>query len=79
MRETYLSGEGTPALLAVHQDPSNQAGAVALSYASALGCARAGVIETTFTEETETDLFGEQAVLCGGVSELTKAAFEILV
>ena len=79
VRETYLSGEGTPALLAVHQDPSSQARAVALSYASALGCARAGVIETTFTEETETDLFGEQAVLCGGVSELTKAAFEILV
>ena len=71
--------KGTPALLAVHQDPSSQAAAVALSYASALGCARAGVIETTFSEETETDLFGEQAVLCGGVSELIKAAFETLV
>ena len=79
VRETYLSGEGTPALLAIHQDPSTLARAVALSYASALGCARAGVIETTFTEETETDLFGEQAVLCGGVSELVKAAFETLV
>jgi ketol-acid reductoisomerase len=79
VRETYLSGEGTPALLAVEQDPSGQARAVALSYAKALGCARAGVIETTFTEETETDLFGEQAVLCGGVSELVKAAFETLV
>ncbi len=79
VRETYLSGEGTPALLAVHQDASGGARDLALAYASALGCARAGVIETTFEEETETDLFGEQAVLCGGVSELVKAAFETLV
>ena len=79
VRETYLSGEGTPALLAIHQDASRKAQPLALSYASALGCARAGVIETTFEEETETDLFGEQAVLCGGVSELVKAAFETLV
>ena len=79
VRETYLSGEGTPALLAIHQDPSGLARDISLSYASALGCARAGVIETTFEEETETDLFGEQAVLCGGVSELVKAAFETLV
>jgi ketol-acid reductoisomerase len=79
VRETYLSGEGTPALLAVHQDFSGSAFDTALSYAMALGCSRAGVIETTFSEETETDLFGEQAVLCGGVSALVKAGFETLV
>ncbi len=79
VRETYLSGEGTPGLVAVEQDASGQALADALSYAHALGCTRAGVIETTFSEETETDLFGEQAVLCGGVSELVKAGFETLV
>lgn len=79
VRETYQSGAGTPALLAVHQDASGQAEAQALSYASAIGCARAGVLKTTFSEETETDLFGEQAVLCGGVSELVKAGFETLV
>jgi len=79
VRETYVEGGGVPALLAVHQDASGQAEAKALSYAWALGSARAGVIKTTFSEETETDLFGEQAVLCGGVSELVKAGFETLV
>ncbi|HSR68077.1 MAG TPA: ketol-acid reductoisomerase [Acidobacteriota bacterium] len=79
VRETYQAGEGTPALVAVEQDASGQAFDLALSYAAALGCARAGVIYTTFAEETETDLFGEQAVLCGGVSQLVKAGFETLV
>jgi len=79
VRELYTEGEGTPALLAVHQDASGRATATALAYAKALGCTRAGVIETTFAEETETDLFGEQAVLCGGVSALVKAGFETLV
>jgi ketol-acid reductoisomerase len=79
VRETYQEGAGTPALLAVHQDPRGDARALALSYARALGSTRAGVIETTFAEETETDLFGEQAVLCGGVSALVKAGFETLV
>ncbi len=79
VRETYLAGQGTPALLAVDQDPSGQALALALSYARALGCTRAGVIATSFAEEAETDLFGEQAVLCGGVSELVKAGFDTLV
>ena len=79
VRELYCEGAGTPALLAVHQDASGQAKEVAIAYACALGVTRAGVLETTFAEETETDLFGEQAVLCGGVSELVKAAFETLV
>jgi ketol-acid reductoisomerase len=79
VRETYQAGEGTPALLAIHQDSTGDAHAVALSYAKALGATRAGVIETTFAEETETDLFGEQAVLCGGVSALIKAGYETLV
>ncbi len=79
VRETYVDGGGVPALLAIHQDASRQAEAKALSYAWAIGAARAGVITTTFAEETETDLFGEQAVLCGGVSELVKAGFETLV
>ena len=79
VRELYQEGEGTPSLLAVHQDTSGMAKANALSYAFALGSTRAGVVETTFTEETETDLFGEQAVLCGGVSGLVKAGFEVLV
>jgi ketol-acid reductoisomerase len=79
VREVYLEGGGTPSLLAVHQDVSGQAKANALSYAHALGATRAGVLETTFTEETETDLFGEQAVLCGGVTALVKAGFETLV
>src|SRR2546429_9866982 len=75
VREVFIEGGGTPALLAVEQDPSGTAKALALAYAKGLGCTRAGVLETTFTEETETDLFGEQAVLCGGVSELIKAGF----
>lgn len=79
VREVFIEGGGTPALLAVEQNPSGQAKALALSYAKGLGCTRAGVLETTFTEETETDLFGEQAVLCGGISELIKAGFETLV
>jgi ketol-acid reductoisomerase len=79
VRETYEAGGGVPALIAVHQDASGKAHAQALSYAAAIGAARAGVLETTFAEETETDLFGEQAVLCGGVSELVKAGFETLV
>ncbi|MBI3362257.1 MAG: ketol-acid reductoisomerase [Chloroflexi bacterium] len=79
VREVFVEGGGTPALLAVHQDATGQAQAQALSYAKALGVTRAGVIETTFAEETETDLFGEQTVLCGGVSALVKAAFETLV
>jgi len=79
VRELYQEGAGTPALLAVHQDASGKAKEVALSYGKAIGVTRAGVIETTFAEETETDLFGEQTVLCGGVSALIKAAFETLV
>ena len=79
VRETFKEGGGTPALLAIHQDASGEAREMALSYAKALGTTRAGVIETTFAEETETDLFGEQVVLCGGVSALVKAAFETLV
>jgi ketol-acid reductoisomerase len=79
VREVFLEGGGTPALLAVHQDATGNAKQLALSYAKGLGTTRAGVIETTFKEETETDLFGEQAVLCGGVSELIKAGFQTLV
>jgi ketol-acid reductoisomerase len=79
VRELFVEGAGTPALVAVHQDATGHAKAVTLSYAKALGVTRAGVIETTFAEETETDLFGEQAVLCGGVSALIKAGFETLV
>jgi len=79
LRELYQEGAGPPALLAVHQDASGQAKEIALAYAKGIGCTRAGVIETTFAEETETDLFGEQAVLCGGVSALIKAGFETLV
>jgi ketol-acid reductoisomerase len=79
VRETYQEGGGVPALLAVHQDASGQADALALSYAAGIGSARAGVLTTTFAEETETDLFGEQAVLCGGASALVKAGFETLV
>ena len=73
VREVFVEGGGTPGLVAVHQDASGQALALALSYAKGIGCTRAGVLETTFKEETETDLFGEQAVLCGGVSALVKA------
>jgi len=79
VRELYQEGMGTPGLLAVHQDASGKAREMALAYAKGIGCTRAGVIETTFEEETETDLFGEQAVLCGGVSALVKAGFETLV
>jgi ketol-acid reductoisomerase len=79
VRETYLEGGGVPALLAVHQDASGQADQDALAYAKGIGSARAGVLTTTFAEETETDLFGEQAVLCGGTSALVKAGFETLV
>ena len=79
VRELFIEGGGTPALVAVEQDASGQALALALSYARGVGLTRAGVIETTFAEETETDLFGEQSVLCGGVSELIKAGFETLV
>src|SRR5437588_839547 len=78
VREVFTEGGGTPGLLAIEQDASGKAKALALSYARGIGCTRAGVLETTFTEETETDLFGEQAVLCGGVSALIKAGFETL-
>jgi ketol-acid reductoisomerase len=79
VRRNYEAGEGTPALLAVYQDATGRAHEEALAYARAIGCASAGVVETTFREETETDLFGEQAVLCGGVSELIRAGYETLV
>ena len=79
VRELYVEGGGTPALIAVHQDATGRAKALALSYGSAIGVGRAGIVETTFTEETETDLFGEQAILCGGTSALVKAGFDILV
>ncbi len=78
VRSEYEAGRGVPALVAVHQDASGNALANALAYAGGIGCARAGVIETSFREETETDLFGEQAVLCGGVTALVKAGFETL-
>jgi len=79
VRELYTEGVGVPALVAVHQNASGQALERALAYAMALGCLKAGVIETNFKEETESDLFGEQAVLCGGTSELIRAGFETLV
>jgi ketol-acid reductoisomerase len=79
VRSEYARGAGVPALVAVHQDASGNALQTALAYARGIGATRAGVMETTFKEETETDLFGEQAVLCGGVSELIKAGFETLV
>jgi ketol-acid reductoisomerase len=79
VRELFVEGAGTPALFALHQDATGNARALTMSYAKGIGVTRAGVIETTFAEETETDLFGEQAVLCGGVSALIKAAFETLV
>ena len=79
VRRTYRRGEGTPGLLAVYRNASGEAHEEGLAYAQAIGCTRAGVIETTFREETETDLFGEQAVLCGGVTEMVKAGFETLV
>jgi ketol-acid reductoisomerase len=79
MRDLFTQGPGVPGLLAVHQDVSGKARDVALAYGKGVGCTRAGVIETTFKEETETDLFGEQTVLCGGISSLIKAGFETLV
>jgi ketol-acid reductoisomerase len=79
VRELFVEGVGTPALLAIEQDATGQAKALTLAYAKGLGCTRAGVIETTFAEETETDLFGEQVVLCGGVSALVEAGFNTLV
>jgi len=79
VRSQYLEGRGVPSLIAVHQDYSGKARDYALAYASGIGSGRAGILETTFREETETDLFGEQAVLCGGVTELMKAGFETLV
>jgi ketol-acid reductoisomerase len=79
VRELFVEGVGVPALVAVHQDASGKALQNALAYAMALGCLKAGVIGTTFKEETESDLFGEQAVLCGGASELIRAGFETLV
>jgi len=79
VRYQYEEGKGVPCLVAIHQDATGNAEARALAYAAGIGGARAGILETTFKEETETDLFGEQAVLCGGVSELMKAGFETLV
>jgi ketol-acid reductoisomerase len=79
MRDLFTQGPGVPALLAVHQDVSGRARDMALAYGKGVGCTRAGVIETTFREETETDLFGEQTTLCGGISHLIKAAYETLV
>ena len=78
VREVFTEGGGVPGLVAVEQDATGNALALALSYAKGIGCTRAGVLETTFTEETETDLFGEQAVLCGGTAALVKAGFETL-
>jgi ketol-acid reductoisomerase len=79
VRRTFTEGSGVPCLLAIHQDASGKARDLGLSYAAAIGGARAGVLETTFKEETETDLFGEQVILCGGVSALIKNAYETLV
>jgi len=79
VRSVYEEGRGVPALVAIHQDATGDTLKVALGYAAGIGASRAGVLETSFREETETDLFGEQAVLCGGVSELMKAGFDILV
>jgi ketol-acid reductoisomerase len=79
VRELYEAGAGTPGLVAVHQDASGKALEVALAYGTAIGCGRVGLLETTFAEETESDLFGEQAVLCGGATALMKAGFETLV
>ena len=79
VRSEYEIGRGVPSLIAIYQDPTGNSKDVALSYASAIGAGRAGIIETTFKEETETDLFGEQAVICGGVSALIKTGFDVLV
>jgi ketol-acid reductoisomerase len=78
VRSTYVAGGGTPMLVAVHQNPSRKARDMAISYAAAIGGGKAGIIETSFKEETETDLFGEQTVLCGGCVELVKAGFDVL-
>jgi len=79
VRRQFLEGNGVPGLVAIHQDASGNAREVVLAYAKGIGCTRAGVIETSFKDETETDLFGEQAVLCGGVTELVRAGYETLV
>jgi ketol-acid reductoisomerase len=79
VRRQFTEGSGVPGLLAIHQDPTGNARDLALAYAKGIGCTRGGVIETTFKDETETDLFGEQAVLCGGVTELVRAGYETLV
>jgi ketol-acid reductoisomerase len=79
LRRLFTEGSCAPALVAIHQDASGKAREIALAYAKGIGCTKAGVLETTFAEETETDLFGEQAVLCGGVTSLIKAGFETLV
>jgi ketol-acid reductoisomerase len=79
VRREFVAGRGTPALLAIHQNPSRHARRTALAWAKGIGCTRAGVLDTTFREETETDLFGEQAVLCGGTSALIRAGFDTLV
>jgi ketol-acid reductoisomerase len=79
VRHEYTAGRGVPCLLAVHQDPSSNTREVGLAYAAGIGGGRAGILETTFREETETDLFGEQAVLCGGLTSLIQAGFETLV
>jgi ketol-acid reductoisomerase len=79
VRRQFIEGRGVPGLIAIHQNPSGKAKKTALAWAKATGCTRAGVIETTFQDETETDLFGEQAVLCGGTSALIRAGFDTLV
>lgn len=79
VRSVYVSGGGVPALFAVHQDATGTARARVMAYANGLGCTRAGIMETTFKDETESDLFGEQAVLCGGTAQLVKSAWETLV
>ncbi|MEX2252638.1 MAG: ketol-acid reductoisomerase, partial [Thermoleophilaceae bacterium] len=79
VRRQYVEGQGVPGLMAVHQDATGDARDLVLAYAKGIGCTRAGVIETTFKDETETDLFGEQSVLCGGVTELVRAGYETLV
>ncbi|MFL2763666.1 MAG: ketol-acid reductoisomerase [Dehalococcoidia bacterium] len=79
VREVFVKGAGVPGLLAIHQDVSGIAKDIGLAYAKGIGCTRAGVLDTTFKEETETDLFGEQTVLCGGVTQLIKSAFEVMV
>ena len=79
VRQQFIKGKGVPALIAIHQDPSQNSKKVALAWAKGIGSTRAGVLETTFREETETDLFGEQTILCGGISALIHAGFETLV